>query len=117
MTQQPRPTLPDPAAGPIRPARGRRGKAALDRIELYYEHGSLPGARRYRWRMKSGANGQKLGSGHDQWSQRDRALGNARYLTGYDLAHKPDFTEPQAGIDGEVSVWLVDPKSRRGFPG
>lgn len=100
-----------------RATRGRRGLAALDRIELYYEHGSIPGARRYRWRMRSGANGQILGTGHDQWSQRDRCLANARHVTGYDLPHDPRFTEPQPGIDGLVSVWLVDPKSRRGYPG
>lgn len=97
--------------------RGQRDTIVHDRIELYYEEGTMPNARRYRWRLASGANGQTLGSGHQGFSQRDRALHNARHVTGYDLAHDPDYREPRPGIDGMVSVWLVDPRSRRGFPG
>lgn len=95
----------------------RRPRTRSDRLEIYFEEGTVPNARRYRWRMRSGANGQQLGKSHDGFSQRDRCLANARTVTGYDLANDPTFTEAQPGIDGEVAVWLVDPRSRRGFPG
>lgn len=100
-----------------RPRTGRRGLGRYDRLEVYLDHGSQPNALHYRWRYRSGANGEEIGRAHKSWGQRDRCLANARTVTGFDLDRDPKFTEPQPGIDGDVHVWLVDPKARRGYPG
>lgn len=88
-----------------------------DRIELYLEAGSQPNALTYRWRFRSGRNGKTLAHGGQGYARRIDALRAASLVTGATInTARPDFTEPQPGIDGDVSVWLVDRRSRRGFP-
>lgn len=96
--------------------RRKGAKVVHDRLEVFFEPGSQPNGRFFRWRLRAGTNGGELVKSKS-YDQRSRAVANARRVTGYDLAPEPDFREPQPGIDGEVSVWLVDPRSRRGFPG
>lgn len=118
-----RPPLPDPStldSGGI-PARKPKQRRR-SRIELYREHalttvsGRGLGSLEYRWRLVH-ANGHKIGQGGHPHNRRVDSLANARAVTGFDLANRPDEERELPGVDGKVEVWFVNLTSRRGFPG
>lgn len=99
------------------PSEPAKSRIIHDRVELYLDADSQPNALLYRWRFRSGANGNRMAHGAQPYSRRVDALAAAEVVVGATLRGvDPSFTEQQPGQDGDVTVWLVDRRSRRGFP-